>query len=97
MSAVGKVELPVVGELGGVAPAAAQSESPLAQALHRLRRSKTALFGGAIAAALVVVAISPDVLAPQSPTASDRGTRSSRPAAPTRSAPTSSAETCSRA
>ena len=72
MSTLRKVELPVVGELSGVAPAAARSESPLAQALQRLRKSKTALFGGAIAAALVLVALFADVLAPQSPTSSDQ-------------------------
>jgi len=72
VSALGKVELPVVGELPGAARAAEQSESPLAQALRRLRKSKTAVLGGAIAAALVVVAIFADVLAPQSPTASDQ-------------------------
>jgi peptide/nickel transport system permease protein len=60
--------------LPGVAwPApAARSESPLAQGLQRLRRSKTALFGAAIVALLLVVAIFADVLAPQSPTASNQ-------------------------
>src|SRR5262249_60425099 len=46
---------------------------PLAQALRRLRKSKTALFGGVIAMALVLVALFADVLAPHSPTASDQG------------------------
>jgi peptide/nickel transport system permease protein len=60
--------------LPGVAwPApAARSESPLAQGLQRLRRSKTALFGAAIVALLLVVAIFADALAPQSPTASNQ-------------------------
>ncbi|PYM11945.1 MAG: peptide ABC transporter permease [Candidatus Rokuibacteriota bacterium] len=48
------------------------SESPLALALRRLRKNKTALVGAAIAAILVVVAIFADVLAPQSPIASDQ-------------------------
>src|SRR5262249_21773358 len=51
----------------------AASESPLALALRRLRKNKTALVGAAIAAILVVVAIFADVLAPQSPIASDQG------------------------
>src|SRR5215467_4132038 len=73
MSTLPNVDLPVVGELAGAAPATERSESPLAQALRRLRRSKTALCGGVIAMALVVVAIFADVLAPHSPTASDQG------------------------
>jgi len=72
MNTLPNVDLPVVGELAGAALAAARSESPLAQALRRLRKSKTALFGGVIAVALVVVAIFADVLAPYSPTASDQ-------------------------
>ena len=73
MSTLRNVELPVVGELVDAAPATERSESPLAQALRRLRKSKTALLGGVIAAALVFVAIFADVLAPYSPTASDQG------------------------
>jgi len=72
MSTLPNVDLPVVGELAGAAPATERAESPLAQALRRLRKSKTALFGGVIAMALVVVAIFADVLAPHSPTASDQ-------------------------
>ncbi len=49
-----------------------RSEAPLAQGLRRLRRNKTALVGAAIALTLIVVAIFADVLAPQSPTASDQ-------------------------
>ena len=48
------------------------SESPMAQGLRRLRRNKTALVGAAIVAALIFVALFADVLAPQSPTASDQ-------------------------
>ena len=73
MSTLPNVDLPVVGELAGAAPATERSESPLAQALRRLRKSKTALFGGVIAMVLVLVAIFADVLAPYSPTASDQG------------------------
>ncbi|HEV8642040.1 MAG TPA: ABC transporter permease [Methylomirabilota bacterium] len=56
-----------------------RSESPLAQALRRLRRSMTALVGVAIVAALIVVALFADVLAPQSPTASDQTHTFERP------------------
>src|SRR5262245_65755186 len=49
-----------------------RSDSPLAQALRRLARSTTALVGAGIVAALIVVAIFADVLAPQSPIVSDQ-------------------------
>jgi len=49
-----------------------RSASPLAEALRRLRRSTTALFGLAIVLLLVLVAVFADVLAPQSPTESDQ-------------------------
>src|SRR5262245_8081457 len=55
------------------------SESPFAQGLRRLRRSTTALVGAGLAAALVLVAIFADVLAPQSPTASDQSQTFQRP------------------
>jgi peptide/nickel transport system permease protein len=51
--------------------APAHAESPFAQGVRRLRRSKTALFGLAIVALLVLVAIFADVLAPYSPIESD--------------------------
>jgi peptide/nickel transport system permease protein len=50
----------------------ARSESPLAQGLRRFRRSTTALVGVAIVAALILVALFADVLAPRSPIASDQ-------------------------
>src|SRR5207244_5424511 len=61
-----------VGELPVEIRTSARSESPLAQALRRLRKNKTAVVGAVIAALLVVVAIFADVLAPRSPTASDQ-------------------------
>ena len=54
------------------APASAEAQSPLAQALVRLRKNKTAIFGAVIVAILIVVAIFADVLAPLSPIASDQ-------------------------
>jgi peptide/nickel transport system permease protein len=58
---------------------ARQSESPLAVAIRRLRKSTTALFGAAIVALLLVVAIFADVLAPQSPIASNQARTFERP------------------
>jgi len=51
----------------------------LAQGLRRLRRSATALVGVAIVLVLLVVAIFADVLAPQSPIASDQTHTFERP------------------
>ena len=71
-------------ELAGVAevtrPAAAtRSETPLAQAVRRLRRSATALVGAGIVAVLLVVAIFADALAPRSPITSDQMQTFARP------------------
>src|SRR5712691_667272 len=65
----------------GVAwPASAErAESPLAQGLRRLRKSKTALVGAAIVVLLLVVAAFAYVLAPYSPIASDQTTTFARP------------------
>jgi len=64
-----EAELP----LGVVLPGrAAPSASPLTQALCRLRRSVTAIVGVGIVAALLLIALFADVLAPLSPTASDQ-------------------------
>jgi peptide/nickel transport system permease protein len=68
-----------VGELVLERPPTAQSESPMAQGLRRLRRSTTALVGAAIVALLLVVAIFADVLAPQSPITSDQSKTFQRP------------------
>src|SRR5688500_12883829 len=59
--------------------AVARPESPLAQGVRRLRRSTTAVVGVAIVAVLLVVAIFADVLAPQSPIASDQTQTFARP------------------
>ena len=49
-----------------------RADSPFAQGVRRLRRSTTALVGAFIVALLLVVALFADVLAPQSPIASDQ-------------------------
>jgi peptide/nickel transport system permease protein len=66
--ALGEATLPV-----GIAAAATgeRSESPLAQAIHRLRKSATAVAGVFIVGVLLVAALFADVLAPTSPIASD--------------------------
>jgi peptide/nickel transport system permease protein len=68
---VREVELSGVAGVAWPAPATT-SESPLTEALRRLRRSTTALVGVAIVALLMVVAIFADALAPQSPIANDQ-------------------------
>jgi peptide/nickel transport system permease protein len=65
-----EADLPTVGRVAW--SARTRSETPLAQAARRLRRSVTALIGLAIVVALVLVAIFADVLAPSSPIASDQ-------------------------
>src|SRR5262245_19787894 len=50
----------------------ARSETPLAEATRRLRKSATALFGLAVVVLLVVVALFADALAPYSPTDTDQ-------------------------
>jgi peptide/nickel transport system permease protein len=67
-----EAELPVATGVALPAARGERSATPFAQALWRLRRNKTALLGAVIAAALIVVAIFADVLAPQSPTDSDQ-------------------------
>jgi peptide/nickel transport system permease protein len=79
MSTVREMQAGGVGELVLDRPLVAPSESPLVQGLRRLRRSTTALVGAAIAVALVLVAIFADVLAPQSPIASDQNKTFQRP------------------
>jgi peptide/nickel transport system permease protein len=75
---VREAELAGVGDVARPA-AAARSETPLAQAVRRLRRSATALVGAAIVAVLLVVAIFADALAPMSPIASDQTQTFARP------------------
>ena len=72
---VSEADLPA----GVVARGLAENESPLAQAIRRLRRSATALVGVAIVAVLLFVAIFADVLAPQSPITSDQTHTFERP------------------
>jgi peptide/nickel transport system permease protein len=55
------------------------AESPLVQGLRRLRRSAAALVGAGIVVVLLFVAIFADVLAPQSPIASDQTHTFERP------------------
>ena len=57
----------------------ARADSPFAQGLRRLRRSTTAVIGAAIVALLLLVALFADVLAPQSPVASDQAHAFERP------------------
>jgi peptide/nickel transport system permease protein len=56
-----------------------RSESPLTQAIRRLRKSTTAVIGAVIVVVLVLVALFADVLAPDSPTASDQTQTFARP------------------
>src|SRR5262249_26918866 len=74
---VGEAEIPAAAAAWPVARP--RSESPFAEGLRRLRRSATALVGVAIVAVLLVVAPLADVLAPQSPIASDQTQTFARP------------------
>jgi len=69
---LGELHVGVAGELVREPRLAARSDSPLAQSVRRLRRSKTAVLGAATVLLLVLVAGFADVLAPQSPTDSDQ-------------------------
>ncbi len=76
--ALGEAGLPLEAR----APALrARTESPVREAIRRLRGSRTAVVGAAIVVALVVVALGADVLAPQSPIASDQSQTFARPSA----------------
>jgi peptide/nickel transport system permease protein len=75
--ALGEAVLP-----SGIAVGRGEStESPLAQAIRRLRKSATAVVGAVIVVVLVLVALFADVLAPDSPTASDQTQTFARPSA----------------
>jgi peptide/nickel transport system permease protein len=76
---VGEADLRSVERVGWAGARARGSESPFAEAVHRLRRSTTALIGVAIVLVLVLVAIFADVLAPQSPIASNQAQTFQRP------------------
>ena len=75
---LGEADLPVVTEVAWGARAK-RAESPLVQGLRRLRRSAAALVGAGVVVVLLVVAIFADVLAPQSPIASDQTHTFERP------------------
>src|SRR3989442_4071369 len=68
---LGEADLPVATGVAWGARAR-PAESPFMQGLRRLRRSTAALVGAGIVVVLLVVAIFADVLAPQSPIASDQ-------------------------
>ncbi len=70
-----EAELPAVAWRAG----GERAESPLVQGIRRFRRSTTALVGVGIVAALLLVAIFADVLAPLSPIASDQTRTFQRP------------------
>jgi peptide/nickel transport system permease protein len=70
--ALGDLRVGRVGELVPDPRAVETSESPFWQGVRRLRRSRTAMFGAAIALVVVLVAAFADVLAPHSPTDSDQ-------------------------
>ncbi|HEY7038400.1 MAG TPA: ABC transporter permease [Methylomirabilota bacterium] len=83
-----KASQPVVGDgvLGGAGlsadlAAVRRAESPLGQAMRRLCKSTTAVAGLIIVATLVLVAIFADVLAPDSPIASDQSQTFALPSA----------------
>jgi peptide/nickel transport system permease protein len=71
-AALREADLPLTTGLEAPAARARRSESPSAQALRRLRRSTTALFGLTIVVLLVLVAVLADALAPRSPIVSDQ-------------------------
>jgi peptide/nickel transport system permease protein len=73
-----EAELPATSKVAWRAKAD-RAESPFAQGVRRLRRSTTALIGAGIVAVLLVVALFADVLAPQSPIASDQTHTFERP------------------
>ena len=74
---VGEAEIPAVAAVWPAAPP--RSESPFVEGMRRLYRSATALVGLAIVAALLIVALLADVLAPQSPITSDQTQTFARP------------------
>jgi peptide/nickel transport system permease protein len=75
---VQEAELPATSDVAWRTKAD-RAESPFAQGVRRLRRSTTALIGAGIVGVLLVVAIFADVLAPQSPIASDQTHTFERP------------------
>ena len=76
---VGEADLRSVRDATWSGARAKPAETPLAEAIRRLRKSTTALVGAAIVVALVLVAIFADALAPQSPTSSDQMQTFQRP------------------
>jgi ABC-type dipeptide/oligopeptide/nickel transport system permease subunit len=76
--ALGEAGLPLEVRAPGLR---ARTESPVREAIRRLRGSRTAVVGAAIVVALVVVALGADVLAPQSPITSDQSQTFAQPSA----------------
>ena len=72
MSTLPTVRVERVEELVLAPPRRARSESPLVQAVRRLRRSVTALVGVAVVVVLLAVAVFADALAPRNPITSDQ-------------------------
>ncbi|MFQ5520405.1 MAG: ABC transporter permease, partial [Candidatus Methylomirabilia bacterium] len=66
-SIVRDVPTPLVGRATSVSAVGEQSESPFAQTVRRLKRSKSALFGLGVVVVLILAATFADVLAPYSP------------------------------
>ena len=58
-----------------------RAESPVGEAIRRLRKSTTAVIGAVIVAGLVLLALFADVLAPRSPIVSDQTQTFARPSA----------------
>ncbi|MBI4607661.1 MAG: ABC transporter permease [Candidatus Rokubacteria bacterium] len=74
-----EAELPVATGIRRPVAEVARSESPLAQALRRLRRNKSALVGAAVVLALLLVALFADALAPRSPIVNDQASTFRQP------------------
>ena len=70
--------LPVEVTAPGLRP---RAESPVGEAIRRLRKSTTAVIGAVIVAGLVLLALFADVLAPRSPIVSDQTQTFARPSA----------------
>jgi peptide/nickel transport system permease protein len=79
VSALREAGVAVVSDVARPGEGAARAESPTAEALRRLCRSTTALFGATIVVLLLLIGIFADALAPQSATDSDQSETFQRP------------------